>query len=194
MVNVYSPFTGQVYSLDCYCYISSTCPSYPPYAGCSGSHTSGHCAIAGYTLPIDISASYGASISVWFDGPQANNNNGVRYVSFHAVSFGCTCGFGSPWADSIVVSLYSKSQTLFGKVVVHHVANRQYGDTGLIDLGTVGYLTGIYVGNVVSSDAVASGCICYKGSHVHMQSSGGMRGPGACNQSLTASSTVLYTF
>lgn len=179
---IYSPFTGQVISLNCYCYRRTydpcnpnvDCPGSPsPY--CKDKTTCLSCAdpcfckkccyhvvvgeASGYCCPLDISQAAGARIRAYIGA----NIKSIKYLHMSGVCASYTGDINNgvwleTWTD------YNATGKRLGRLLYAHVANRLHPD------GWVTNQPGVYVWTVDIGDvpSVPGGQTCYLSTHVHL--------------------------
>ncbi len=194
MAVVYAPITGQTWSLDCYCNITSCpCGSLSAGLGCNSNHICKHCPVSGSSSPIDVGgASAGAPLYLYTDCQVQS----VVISQFTGICPGQSNSLD--WAQTLQVDLWSGKNatgTKYGSVIYHHVAGRIASGT-YNNPDPTGCLYNHYYSLQIGSFTTDCRCGCYSGIHVHMQRIAGSTSVSTCNGSTTGGGggTVIYSY
>lgn len=174
-VYVYAPTSGNFWSGNCYCYLTSNC-------GCGSCGSScAHCmftSAAGTPMgaPIDLGGgSGGGDVTFWTN----SNVQSVTVQQFSYASQSCP----TPWGDGVVVKMFSQKYAggvYIGGVAYQHLGNRTAPGTYNI---TSSPYWGLKVGTF-APDTCSGNCVCYKGVHTHMERDGGSSNGFSCGQAI----------
>lgn len=169
---VYSPQSGEILSLDCYCHVQG-CNTVPPCGtGCNHTIVGG----SGYCCPIDLGW-YGVGTDMIFRG--SSNIKSIKIVHI-----GNVCATDpSPWTDGVKVHLYAQPNQVcwFGEVLYGHLQNRAPNGRK-VNRPSSGWAE--YLGELPRDCA----CSCSRGIHVHMECRGGVRTSKSCHDQVYTSS------
>lgn len=212
---VYSPRSGSAISLNCYCNRSwtsgtSICTGSCPNNDCKCTGTScrnnQNCATcsspclcknccwhvitqSGYQLPLDVSSAADSWIYAYLSAAIAS----VRRVWSGNI---CATATGDINRGTIL-ELYAglnATGTFIGRVLYGHIKNRQ-GTNGEV-INKSGELP--WIVSIGQIPTVPSGQGCYLSTHVHMEakseSGTASRTPSTCNGSLSAGTSVVYSW
>lgn len=161
---VYSPFTGNNWGQNNYCYCCG-----------GGTHS-----VVDQCCPIDIGRGDGASQAIYFYG-----SSNIKSIRTTYVGSGVCPGVIPPWNSKIRVEVFGQlnAQSLIGIVVYAHIS-------GPVTNGV--YNTNNLRLGATASDTCNCGA-CYMGVHVHMERDfGGFSNSFSCGAPLYVNATWIY--
>ncbi|MGQ9682787.1 MAG: hypothetical protein ACUVX9_09645 [Anaerolineae bacterium] len=178
---VLAPFSGEVWSKECYCHMPG-CNNSPPCepSGCTHTVTQG----AGWGRPFDIGGALNTVVKFYASVY-------VRSIRIEYVGNICADTSLHPWTDGIKVHMYGQSGasgTYFGAVLYGHLKDRGlYVSNGqVINSGS-----NISLGKLPSDCA----CGCSSGIHVHMEATNSLTYcPIGCHGNAVQGSSAMYSF
>ena len=212
---IYAPLSGLAISLNCYCnrrwtsnvsFCSGSCPN--GNCQCSGTlcRENQNCATcaspclcrnccwhvstqSGYQQPIDISGAAGTWLYAYMSAAIAS----VKIIHVSGI---CASATGDINLGTIL-ELYTGSNatgSLIGRVFYAHLSNRQHSNGQVFNKsGAMPWF--VSIGQVPSVPANQN---CYLSTHVHMEAQSGIgtvsRSPSTCNGSLSAGTSVVYSW